>query len=207
MDIQLTKQLIKLHIGAFDQSVDGWLNTDVTPHLWIGRIPFLPFLLYQLRLIDEERYRQHGKGVFRTLKYMNLTKQLKLNDCSCCAIFSSHVLEHLFIDEIRPLLKEMYRILVAGGVCRIVVPDLEQIMKLYSNDNPEPFLVSMFEIGKRSAIKNAHHTAFTARYLVRLLKEAGFTDAYQTTYRFGRCPDIELLDNRPNGSIFVEGIK
>ena len=32
----------KLHVGAFDVAHDGWLNTDVTPHMAIARVPGLP---------------------------------------------------------------------------------------------------------------------------------------------------------------------
>jgi hypothetical protein len=31
---------VKLHLGAFTSVVDGWVNIDVTPHLWIARFPF-----------------------------------------------------------------------------------------------------------------------------------------------------------------------
>ena len=30
----------KLHLGAFNCGIEGWINTDVTPHMWIARLPF-----------------------------------------------------------------------------------------------------------------------------------------------------------------------
>src|SRR5208282_4395307 len=107
---------IKLHLGAFDCSLDGWLNTDITPHIWISKIPFAANILYKVGLLPEERYLQHKNGVFSRLKYMDLTKPLPLPDESCVAVFSSHVLEHLFVDEVKRLLAEILRVLKHGGV-------------------------------------------------------------------------------------------
>ena len=47
------------------------------------------------------------------------------------AVYSSHVLEHLPPTEGRELLAEQLRVLKPGGVCRVVVPDLEGICRLY----------------------------------------------------------------------------
>lgn len=139
---------IKLHLGAFDCSLEGWLNTDITPHIWISRMPFASAILYKIGLLPEQRYLQHKAGVFSRLKYMDLTKPLPLPDESCVAVFSSHVLEHLFVAEVKQLLAEIRRVLKYGGVCRIVVPDLERIMALYDKIDLEPFLEGIFEAGK-----------------------------------------------------------
>ena len=47
------------------------------------------------------------------------------------AVYSSHALEHLTPKAARNLIKDMLRVLKYGGVCRIVVPDLEGICRLY----------------------------------------------------------------------------
>ena len=47
------------------------------------------------------------------------------------AVYSSHVLEHLPPTEGRELLAEQLRVLKPGGVCRVVVPDLEGVCRLY----------------------------------------------------------------------------
>ena len=36
----------KLHLGSFDQLYDGWVNTDVSPHIFISRITGLPLTPY-----------------------------------------------------------------------------------------------------------------------------------------------------------------
>src|SRR5437660_5420619 len=124
-------QTVKLHLGAFHRGIPGWINTDITPHIWITRVPFAVALLKYFGKISEERWQQHRNGCFNNLKYMDLARPLPFPDGSVSAVFSSHVLEHLFSDQIERLVPEIYRVLVPGGVCRVVVPDLEQIVRLY----------------------------------------------------------------------------
>ena len=156
--------------------------------------------------MTRDRYEQHRKGIFRKLHYLDLTRPLPYKDCSVSAVFSSHVFEHLFMDEVESLVREIYRVLEPGGICRTLVPDLEAVVALYTRENPSPFLESMFDIGKRSAIKNSHHWGFTKQSITNLFKAAGFSHCAVTDYRCGRCPDLELVDNRP-GSIFFEALK
>jgi SAM-dependent methyltransferase len=198
---------IKLHLGASNRSVPGWVNTDITPHIWIAKIPFAPAVLRLSGRMTTERYDQHRRGDFKDLKYMDLTKPLPLGDGSVSAVFSSHVFEHLFFDEVDRLVGEIYRILVPGGVCRTVVPDLEKIMSLYDPADPRPFVVAMHEIGRRADIKHVHHCGFTGESLRRTFEAAGFSRSYVTDYKKGICPDIDKLDNRPESSVFVESVK
>lgn len=197
---------IKVHLGAFDQGIDGWINGDITPHLYISRMPLLPFCLYKLGVINKQRYTQHQDGVFRRLSYLDLTKPLPYPDNYVSAFFSSHVLEHLFLGEIVNLVREMHRCLGPGGVCRVVVPDLAKIVSDFDADNPERFLTQIFEAESRGAVKNAHHWGFTAEYLIKIFSDAGFSECGRQEYRIGKCPDVERLDNRPD-SLFFEAYK
>lgn len=197
---------MKLHLGAFDQGVKGWTNTDITPHIWVSKIPLLSFILFKLGLIPRSRYDQHLQGVFKQLKYLNLCKPLPYPDNSVEVIFSSHVFEHLFLDEVEKLINECFRVLKPGGICRVVVPDLEKIMALYNAKDPRKFIGDIYEVATRSAVKNSHHCAFTGAFLTRLFAEAGFSSVKVLSYRVGSCPDIDQLDNRPD-SLFFEAVK
>jgi len=46
-------------------------------------------------------------------------------------VYSSHVLEHLTPPKGEFFLREQYRVLKKGGLCRIAVPDLEKIVRDY----------------------------------------------------------------------------
>jgi predicted SAM-dependent methyltransferase len=56
---------------------------------------------------------------------------LPFEDNSYDACYCSHVLEHLYCNDALFLLKEIYRILKPGGIVRVVVPDLEDIVRTY----------------------------------------------------------------------------
>jgi predicted SAM-dependent methyltransferase len=56
---------------------------------------------------------------------------LPFDDSSFVAVYSSHVLEHLTTTAGRSFVHEMFRVLEPGGVCRVVVPDLETICREY----------------------------------------------------------------------------
>ena len=202
-----TDLLLKVHLGAFDQSVEGWLNTDITPHIWIANIPSAPLILHSLGLLSQQRHLQHKNKVFNKLHYMDVTKQLPFAANSVKAIFSSHVFEHLFMNEVENLIKEIHRCLLPGGVCRVVVPDLEKIIDIYNRNDPRDFVSAIFEVSARSSVKNSHHSGFTGPLLEKLFKETGFQEASVLSYRVGKCPDLEKLDNRPEESLFFEAIK
>ena len=61
----------------------------------------------------------------------DLRRGLPFADEECDAVYHSHVLEHLTTDAGRDLLVECHRVLRAGGIVRVVVPDLERIARDY----------------------------------------------------------------------------
>jgi cephalosporin hydroxylase/predicted SAM-dependent methyltransferase len=61
----------------------------------------------------------------------NLLEPLPLDDQTCSAVYCSHVLEHLPKKMAPAFVAECFRVLVPGGILRIVVPDLETIARLY----------------------------------------------------------------------------
>jgi predicted SAM-dependent methyltransferase len=199
--------MLKVQLGAFDRPANGWLNTDITPHIWIAKIPFAPRILYSAGFMTEQRYHQHVNSIFSSLSYLDLSKPLPFTGNSVDAIFSSHVFEHLFMDEVERLIQEIHRCLTPGGICRVVVPDLEKIIKIFDRQDPRQFVTAIFEVSARRNVKNAHHCGFTGSLLEKLFREAGFTETAVLAYKVGRCPDVEELDNRPEESLFFEAIK
>jgi predicted SAM-dependent methyltransferase len=66
------------------------------------------------------------------LKY-NLLEKLPLEDNCIEYIYHSHLLEHFRESEGLTFLQECFRLLQAGGIVRIVLPDLENIIRCYIN--------------------------------------------------------------------------
>ena len=200
-------ETLRLQLGCFDRPADGWLNTDITPHLWVARVPGLAALLFRMGKMTHQRWQQHQSGIFRKVYHLNATKPFPYADNTFLAVFSCHVLEHLHADEAQICVGEIFRILKPGAVCRIVVPDLDKIVAGYDPEHPELFLARVFEWSPGAARKNMHCWHYNAESLLGLLRGAGFKDAYRCGYRQGKCPDLAFLDNRPEESLFVEAVK
>ena len=196
----------KLHIGCFDVVHDGWLNTDVTPHLMVARVPGLPRALRAAGLISDERWPAYASGAFRRIAYLDLTRPFPLRDASIEAVLASHVLEHLTVDEARACVAEIHRVLAPGGVVRVAVPDLDGEVAGYDPQDPDAFLDGLLQGRERSTSRHRHWWNYNETSLRRLLERAGFAEAERREYRQGRCPDVERVDTRP-GSLFMEAVR
>jgi len=71
----------------------------------------------------------HGDG--NTVLPWDLRRGLPLPDGSCDVVYSSHAIEHFDRDGARRFLGECRRVLKPGGIIRLVVPDLEGVVRAY----------------------------------------------------------------------------
>jgi SAM-dependent methyltransferase len=197
----------KLQLGAFDQAPEGWLNTDVTPHLLVARVPGLAWLLHRAGVIGPERYAAHRSGAFRRLSYLDVTRPFRYDDDTFEAVYASHLLEHLDPGVAERCLQEVRRVLRPGGVVRLAVPDLDQVVAQYDPGDPNPFLAGLYHAhsGRRST-NSLHRWMYNAFSLEELLRRVGFRHVERCDYRLGRCPDLEQIETR-QWSLFMEGVK
>jgi SAM-dependent methyltransferase len=195
----------QLHLGCFDSPVDGWVNTDITPHIWITRVPLAARALHLAGRMSPERLAQHRNGIFRRVTYLNVAKKFPYQSGSFRAIFSCHMLEHLYPPVATHCIRECCRVLRHRGVLRIVIPDLDRIVSRYDPKAPESFLQSVFEYG-RGLKKNSHHWHYNFCSLKTALLKAGFSRVERREFQVGDCPDVVKLDRRPE-SLFVEAYK
>ena len=61
----------------------------------------------------------------------NITDPLPFDDNGVDVIYHSHVLEHLTKEEGKVFILDCYRALRKNGIMRVVIPDMEQIIKEY----------------------------------------------------------------------------
>jgi SAM-dependent methyltransferase len=197
----------KLHIGAYDVVLDGWINTDVTPQLLIARVLGLAALLFALGRLPRETYARHRQGAFRAVTYLDVTKRFSYADNTFDYVFSEHVLEHLYPDEAVFCLSEVYRVLKPSGLVRTALPDLDQIVATYDPNNTEGFLFSIYQGRRRDTHERARHWwHYNERSLGALLRRVGFREVERCAFRRGRCADVERLDRR-EGSLIMEAVK
>ena len=89
-----------------------WINYDNSPSILVQRIPVFGSLI---------------KKILRTsfpdnIKYGDIIKGLPVQPDSCDAVYCSHTLEHLSLENCRKAIKNTRKILKEGGVFRCVVP-------------------------------------------------------------------------------------
>lgn len=90
--------------------------------------------------------------------------KLPFEDKSVIALNASHVLEHLRDNELEHMLKEAYRVLIPGGMFRIVVPDLTLFIDSYHREGLSLHLdrilvphLSMRDVLERDVLKGLQH--------------------------------------------------
>ncbi len=103
---------------------EEWRNFDASPTLRFERIPFLGMF-----------YTRNQSRFPPNVEYGDIVAGLPVPDNSCQAVYCSHVLEHLALDDFRLALKNTYKILAHGGVFRFVLPDLEFLINSYLKDS------------------------------------------------------------------------
>lgn len=118
--------MIRLNLGCGSVRPKGWINTDSSLNANLQRIPFIGKPL--AKIFNPVGYDSNN------LIYMNLNKNWRYKSSSVDIVYASHLFEHLTLQSADLFLKEAYRVLKPGGVMRIVVPDLYQIVKKYINE-------------------------------------------------------------------------
>jgi len=101
---------------------------------------------------------------------------------SVASIYSTHMIEHLYPDELEALLQECVRVLRAGAGLRIIVPSLRNAIRAYQENKidwfPASFPRAFDSIGGRLSnflfCDGQHRTAFDFSYLQEILCRAGF---------------------------------
>jgi SAM-dependent methyltransferase len=183
----------RLHLGAFDQVFPGWVNTDITPHLVIARIPGLALLMARLGIMPDYRLAQHKNGIFCQLRYLDVRKRFPFRDASVSCIYSSQMLEHLRKEDAMRCLSECYRVLKPGGVLRIHVPDLDGMITQYEPTDPDSWLHEFFALYSKGD-KNRHWWHYNEVSLRQRLLSLGFKEFYRSAVGQGRCRDVEPFE-------------
>lgn len=101
-----------------------WRNFDASVTLWYERIPLLGTL-----------YTKNDVRFPENVEFGDIIKGLPVPDNSCHAVYCSHVLEHMSLEECRQALRNTYRMIESGGTFRFVLPDLEYYIRQYNQDS------------------------------------------------------------------------
>lgn len=100
----------------------SWTNFDASPTLRVQKIPVIGNALAK---------KVQGFTFPDNVRFGNIVTGLPLADNSADAVYCSHVLEHLTIQEFRKALVQSHRILKPKGIFRLVMPNLERLVHQY----------------------------------------------------------------------------
>ena len=155
------------------------------------------------------------------VEYGDIVKGLPIEDASCELLYSSHVLEHLALEDLRRALRNTRRYLQSGGAFRLVVPDLERLARDYlASTDAEACLRFMNEarLGSREKStgwmqvvrqrygSSAHLWMWDYKGLAAELERAGFAGIRRAQFgdaRDSRYRDVEIAE-RWNDCLGIE---
>ena len=202
--------VVKINLGCGLAVAPEWINIDGSLNSLVSNLPkFFHKVAYRLtganRYYSEQEYcRLIGNHIF---VHHDLSYGIPLNDNTVDFVYSSHFLEHLFLKDAQSLLKESWRVLKPGGVVRVSVPDLAYAVKIYNLGQKREMLENYFFVNDDNSYYARHKYMYDFSLLSEELEKAGFKNISQSSFQQGSTPDLKILDNREEESLFVEAVK
>ena len=145
------------------------------------------------------------------VEYGDIIKGLPIPDNSCKAVYCSHVLEHLSLEDFRRALRNTYGILAKNGIFRFVLPDLEHLTKKYIDDlSPDAALSFLREthLGRERRSRSLKNFAFEwlgnsqhlwmwdFKSIERELEEIGFIEIRRAQFGDSLNPTFQGVENK-----------
>ena len=209
--IKINKQYMQFGCGR-----DGpkeWQNFDASPTLYFERIPLIGRL-----------YTKNDTRFSETVEYGNIVSGLPIKNEACDAIYCSHVLEHLSLEDFRIALRNVQLYLKGGGTFRMVLPDLEFSINQYLNNQSSLASLSFLKetsLGRETSPKGVkdfivsylghseHLWMWDYRSIKKELKDAGFFKIRRCS--FGDSDDLMFTKveekDRFNDCLAIDCIK
>ena len=208
----------KLHLGCGSMTPAAWLNVDGSWNARLSKHPRLRAALTRLRLLPGHALQGSWS---RDIFFHDLRKPLPFAAGSFDAVYSSHTLEHLHLDDTKRLLAECHRVLAKGGVIRMVVPDLKAFVEDYLGTRSvwwpeEPFQprTAADRLNRNLMLRShsrpngslpvrlyhaltdlhSHKWMYDAESLAHHLREAGFEDVEARGYLESRISGLEEVE-------------
>ncbi len=217
--MQIDNSRKRLNLGCGLLTHPSWTNVDGSWNARLAKHPFLRKTLSWFRILPGEKAKVPWS---RDIFIHDVRKPLPFASFSADAIYASHILEHLYREQGEQLIRESFRVLVPGGIIRIVVPDLHAIVHEYlgnrffgelssSEENlapgdrlnqrllmrwPSPsrrnFLLRIYEAWQDF---HSHKWMYDEQSLVSLLRSVGFVDIARRNYAESQITNITDVED------------
>ena len=185
------KDIIKLNLGCGPNGIKGWINYDWGILPVLSKIPYIRRFLIKLKVLSKSY-----DAVWPDIELVDIRRKLPLENESVNYIYCSHVLEHFEKYEALNILKECRRVLKEGGVIRVVLPDLREMIRKYKDAeefNREFFGYEKDEKSIFNLFIRGHQWMYDESSFLRVFEEV-FGNVKKCSFRKGVVPDLEKLD-------------
>jgi predicted SAM-dependent methyltransferase len=147
----------------------------------------------------------------------DVTDGLPFANDTCVFIYNEHFLEHLPIQDGVRFLKECHRSLQKGGVLRVAMPSLQEVVRQYYENDwaGKPWLekygytwiktrAEYINIGFREW---GHQWLYDAEELDRRLREAGFNQIDAVAWGESKYPELRSRETRKETRLIMEATR
>ena len=217
--MQPNNRHLRLNLGCGLLTHPSWVNVDGSWNARLAKHRILRWALSSLSILPVEKAKvPWSNDIF----LHDIRKPLPFPDCSADAVYASHVLEHLYREQGQQLVRESFRVLASGGIVRIVVPDLNNIVREYLGDRPfgelssaentlspgdllnERLLMRWPPPSRRNVVMrvyeawqdfHSHKWMYDERSLSSLIRSAGFVDVVRRNYSESLIPNISEVED------------
>jgi SAM-dependent methyltransferase len=179
-------QILNLGCGTKTSSHPDVVNIDWSIYLRLKQSSLLRVL--SPVFLHEERLRRFIDLPNNILVH-NLAKGIPFRSDSVDVVYHSHMLEHLDKSLVEGFFTEVKRVLKPGGLCRIVVPDLEYFCKKYLDH----LAICDVDLSEKSL-----HDNYIANIIEQCVRKESFGTSKQTPLR-RKLENIILGDARKRG--------
>lgn len=178
----VTKSRVKLHIGCGPVYLRGWYNVDIVgDHMAL--VSERPDLVEKLETDESQYYARHADKTIEKLRQGPSNVRgvcdvhgsilaLPFPENSVDEILARQVFEHLSCYDARAALIECDRVLKAGGILRLDVPDVEATAAALTSTQDPFYIRHLF--GNRNTDHGYHLMGYTREQLKRLVESFGF---------------------------------
>lgn len=210
--------MTRLNVGCGDSPTPGWTNYDNSPSARVARVPLVLALAERLGLVTRQQ-REFMRFVrAHDIRYADAVRRIPEADRSVEVLYTSHMVEHLDLDEAKRFLREARRVLVPGGIIRVAVPDVQYHVNRYVTDGDADGLLARLYLTRsrpKTSLARAlrlfagdrqHQWMYDGASLCRLLASAGFEAPQVMPAGTTQIPDpgpLNLAERSPE-SVFVE---
>jgi SAM-dependent methyltransferase len=208
--------LTLLNLGCGPTAPHGWINIDRSPNVLLDRVRPLKWALFWAGVLSESQMAPWPRNIRR----INIKKGLPFANGTVDGIYSSHTLEHLYLNDARNVLIECARVLRRGAVLRLALPNAAEMAKDLVLALEEGSKDAGIRYNEALAVFPTTAPSLTGKLLApfsgpphrwqptedlvhRLLCEAGFPIVVWHDYRAGDLPGLADVEYREE-SLFVE---